>query len=144
MWRDAMAKISGQPPDQKSVSVPITEEVLSISTRTVDTGRGVRVHKTVHTEPVLIDEVLAQEAIDIQRIAIDRTLGDGEPLPSTRYEGDVLIIPVFEEVIVVERRMRLKEELHVTRIQHEKSHTQTVVLKSEQVSIERFDENDTP
>ena len=121
--------------------MPITEEVLSIEKRVVDTGRGVRVQKTVQTLPVVIDETLASEEISVQHVLIDRTLEKDELMPGTRYEGDILIVPVFEEIVVVERRIRLKEELHITRIRREEPFVETVMLKSEQVSIERFDES---
>jgi stress response protein YsnF len=60
--------------------------------------------------------------------------------PSTRYEGDTLVVPVLEEVLVVERRVRIKEEIRITRTRREEHHAETVMLKSEQVSVERFDE----
>jgi stress response protein YsnF len=127
--------------EQDAVRMPVTEEVLSVGKRLVDTGRGVRVQKTVLTQPVIVDETLAREEINVQHVTIDRTLEQHEAIPSTRYEGDVLIVPVCEEIVVVERRIRLKEELHITRIHRQESFVQTVLLKSEQVSIERFDEN---
>jgi stress response protein YsnF len=127
--------------EQDSLRVPITEEVLSIEKRVVDTGRGVRVQKTVQTLPVVIDETLASEEINVQHVLIDRTLEKDELMPGTRYDGDILIVPVFEEIVVVERRIRLKEELHITRIRREEPFVETVMLKSEQVSIERFDES---
>jgi len=55
-----------------------------------------------------------------------------------------MFVPILEEVLVVERRVRIKEELHITRIQREETHREAVVLKAEQVSIERFDESGTP
>lgn len=127
--------------EQDSLRVPITKEVLSVEKRVVDTGRGVRVQKTVQTLPVVIDETLASEEINVQHVLIDRTLEKDELIPGTRYEGNILIVPVFEGIVVVERRIRLKEELHITRIRREEPYVETVMLKSEQVSIERFDEN---
>jgi stress response protein YsnF len=134
-----MPSDSKLPPEQ-TITVPITEEVISVNTRAIETGRGVRIHKTVHTQPVIIDETLAHEEVDVRRVTVDRTLNQSEPLPSTRYEGEIMIIPVFEEVLLVERRMRLKEELHVTRIRREQPYSETIMVKTEQVSIERFDD----
>jgi stress response protein YsnF len=126
--------------EHDSIRIPVTQEVLSVEKRLVDTGRGVRVQKTVLTQQVIVDEVLASDEINVQHVTIDRTLEQDEPIPGTRYEGDVLIVPVFEEIVVVERRIRLKEELHITRIRREEPFVETVMLKSEQVSIDRFDE----
>lgn len=60
--------------------------------------------------------------------------------PGHRHEGDTLVIPVLEEVLVVERKLRIREELHITRVRHEERHVETVPLKAERVEVERFDE----
>lgn len=130
-----------KPQEDTVLKVPVFEEELSVDIRTFDTGRGVRVNKTVTEQPVTVDELLMHEQVDVHRVAIDQVLENGAALPTARYEGDVLIVPVLEEVLVVEKRMKLKEELHITRTRIEASQAQTVVLKKEHVSIERFDES---
>jgi stress response protein YsnF len=62
------------------------------------------------------------------------------PEPTQHYEGDTLVIPVLEEVLVLEKRVRLKEEVRVTRRAHREQSTQHVRLNSEEVSLEEFDE----
>jgi stress response protein YsnF len=134
-------------PDQSAgqdpLRIPVVAEQLAVGTRTVDTGRGVRVHKTVVEQPVTIDESLGYDEMDIRHVAVDRIVAPDE-VPATRYEGDTLVVPVLEEVLVVERRVRIKEELHITRARHERQHQESVVLKAEQVNVERFDESGTP
>ena len=127
---------------QEAFRVPVIAEQLAVGTRTVDTGRGVRVHKTVVEQPVTIDERLARDEVEVRHVAVDRIVAL-EEAPANRYEGDTLIVPVLEEVLVVERRVRIKEELHITRIRREEHHQEEVVLKAEQVSVERFDESGT-
>jgi uncharacterized protein (TIGR02271 family) len=138
-----LAAMSDQakPQENDALKVPVFEEELSVDIRTLDTGRGVRVHKTVVEQPVTVDELLMREHVDVRRVAVEQVLASGAALPAPRYEGDVLIVPVFEEVLVVEKRMKLKEELHITRTRIEESQPQTVVLKKERVTIERFDES---
>ena len=63
---------------------------------------------------MLVHEPSMQEDIQIERVPVNRWLS--EPA-SVRYEGDIMIIPVMEEVPVVEKRLRLKEELRVTKRQ---------------------------
>ena len=128
---------------QDPLRIPVVAEQLAVGTRTVDTGRGVRVHKTVVEQPVTIDEALGHDEVEVRHVAVDRIVAPDE-VPATRYEGDTLIVPVLEEVLVVERRVRIKEELHITRVRHERQHQESVVLKAEQVNVERFDESDTP
>ena len=122
--------------------VPVVAEELAVGTRTVDTGRGVRVHKTVVEQPVTIDERLGRDEVEVRHVAVDRIVAADEA-PANRYEGDTLIVPVLEEVLVVERRVRIKEELHITRVRREEHHQEEVILKAEQVSVERFDESGT-
>jgi hypothetical protein len=62
-------------------------------------------------------------------------------LPSVRQEGDVTIVPVLTEIIVTEKRTVLKEELRITRVRRQSKEPQRVVLRSEKVSAEKFDEN---
>jgi stress response protein YsnF len=57
-----------------------------------------------------------------------------------RYEGDTLIIPVIEEVLVVEKKLLLKEEVHITKYVGETQQEKTVTLRSEEVSVERTEE----
>ena len=55
------------------------------------------------------------------RSAASRSIGKFRRLLAVRTEGDVLIIPVLEEVLVVEKRLVLKEELHVRRLVSEEN-----------------------
>ena len=132
-----------EPSAQDPLRVPVIAEELAIGTRVVDTGRGVRIHKTVVEQPVTIDERLARDEVEVRHVPVYRIVNPDEA-PVNRYEGDTFIVPVLEEVLVVERRVRIKEELHITRVRREEPHQQTVVLKAEQVKVERFDESGTP
>jgi uncharacterized protein (TIGR02271 family) len=138
-----MAGNTSDPTGQDLLTIPVVAEQLAVGTRTVDTGRGVRIHKTVIEQPVTIDERLVRDEVEIKHVAVDRIVAL-EEAPTTRHEGDTMIVPILEEVLVVERRVRIKEELHITRIQREETHREAVVLKAEQVSIERFDESGPP
>jgi len=124
---------------QEGLRIPVIEEQLAVGTRVVETGRGVRVHKTVSEQPVTIDERLMREEVDVRHVPVDRIVAP-EEAPASRYEGDTLVVPVLEEVLVVERRLRIKEELHITRVRHEEHYQETVPLKAEQVDVERFDD----
>lgn len=138
-----MAGNPSDPTAQDSLRIPIVAEQLTVGTRTVDTGRGVRIHKTVVEQPVTIDERLGREEVEVRHVAVDRLVAPDEA-PTTRHDGDTLIVPILEEVLVVERRVRIKEELHITRIRREDRHQESVVLKAEQVNVERFDESGSP
>ena len=114
--------------------VPIAQEELHIEKQKVETGR-VRLTKTVQEREVLVHEPSMQEDIQIERVPVNRWLS--EPA-SVRYEGDIMIIPVMEEVPVVEKRLRLKEELRVTKRQITTQRTEPVRLRTEEVQVERI------
>jgi uncharacterized protein (TIGR02271 family) len=138
-----MAGNATPPAEQEPVRVAVVKEQLAVGTRTVETGRGVRIHKTVSEQPVAIDEELLRDEVEVRHVPVERIVAAGDA-PATRYEGDTLIVPIFEEVLVVERRLRIKEELHITRHRRHERHAETVMLKSEQVSVERFDDAGSP
>ncbi|WP_413675071.1 YsnF/AvaK domain-containing protein [Massilia cellulosiltytica] len=137
-----MSLDSAKPDQEKQelVRVPVVHEEAWVEKRIVDTGRGVRIHKTVAETPCRIDERLLRDDVEVHHVPVDRIV-PLDQAPATRYEGDTLVVPILEEVLVVERRLRIKEELHITRTRREEHHVDTVMLKSEQVSVERFDEH---
>jgi stress response protein YsnF len=49
-----------------------------------------------------------------------------------------MIVPILEEVLVVEKRLMLKEELHISRRRVEVHKPQHITLRSEEVIIERI------
>jgi stress response protein YsnF len=128
-----------QPNGQDALKVPVFREEVQVDKRSVDTGRGVRIHKTVAEHPCHIDERLLRDEVEVSHVPVDRIV-PLDAAPATRYEGETLVVPILEEVLVVERRVRIKEELRITRTRREEHHAETVMLKAEQVSVERFDE----
>jgi stress response protein YsnF len=60
-----------------------------------------------------------------------------ESLPVIRQEGDTIIVPILEEITVIEKRLLLKEEIHIRRQEIVQHIRQPVRLRSEEVSLER-------
>jgi uncharacterized protein (TIGR02271 family) len=135
----AVQKKASKPGTGESQTViPVIEETVEVGREVVDTGRGVRVHKHVTEREEQVDPPLTQDELIIERVPIDRLVTG--PEPTQHLEGDTLIIPVLEEVLVLEKRVRVKEEVRITRRKRQVHAPQTVNLKSEEVSVERFDE----
>jgi uncharacterized protein (TIGR02271 family) len=134
-----MAGKAETPVVEGAVTIPVHQEELQVGTRTVDTGAGVRIRKSVTERPFEVDQILRHDELSVTHVPIDRIIDPGDA-PVSRYEGETLIIPVLEEVLVVERRLRIREELHITKTQRDTRHAETVILKSEEVSVERFDD----
>jgi stress response protein YsnF len=60
--------------------------------------------------------------------------------PVAHYAGDTYVVPIVEEVVVTEKRVRIRQELHITRRRSLRRHVETVLLKSETVSVTPFDD----
>ncbi|MGN6390579.1 MAG: YsnF/AvaK domain-containing protein [Burkholderiaceae bacterium] len=119
--------------------IPVIEETPDIARRTVDAGSGVRLHKTVSMRNETVDLPLMRDELSVERVPVGRIVPRDDP-PAARQEGDTWIVPVLEEVLVVERQLRLKEEVRITRQRREIRAPQTVALRTEEVAVERFDE----
>jgi len=114
------------------VVVPVIEEKLDVYKRAV-VGGGVRIHKIVHEREELVDIPLTHEDVHVERVSINRIV---EGAVEVRQEGDTTIVPVVEEVLVVERRLLLKEELRITRRRSVQNETRRVLLRSEEAVVE--------
>jgi stress response protein YsnF len=86
----------------------------------------------------VVEEPLLREEVVVEHVPINRLWEVGS-VPEARYEGDTLILPVLEEVVVVEKRLMLKEELHIRRIQKTVQEPQHIMLRSEEVTVERIE-----
>jgi uncharacterized protein (TIGR02271 family) len=126
---------------EPELTIPVIEEVATVGKRRVDTGKGIRIAKTVTEHEEIVDEPLQHEELRVERVAIDRVLDSDEQRPSMRQEGDITIMPVLEEVLVIEKRTVLKEELRITRVRREMRAPQRVSLRSEKVTTEPLAEN---
>jgi len=126
------------PRHETAIVVPVYQEELAVGKRTVETGRA-RITKRIEEREEVVDEPLLRQEVQIEHVAVNR-MWEGPP-PPPRYEADKLIVPLLEEVLVVEKRLMLKEELHISRIQKTVHEPQTVVLRTENVTVERVEPN---
>ncbi len=113
--------------------LPLLAERVSVSRRRVETG-GVRVSVTTRVNEQVIEEDLVHERVEVERVPIDRVV---ETVPPIREEGDTTIIPVVEEVLVIERRLVLKEEVHVRRVTVRETHVEAVTTRAQEVAVTR-------
>jgi uncharacterized protein (TIGR02271 family) len=123
--------------DQQEVAaIPLVEERLAVAKRQVEAGR-LRVRVSVEEREERVPVTLAHDEVEVERVPKNLAVSE---LPSVRLEGNTTIIPVVEEVVVVEKRLMLVEEIHVRRKSSTTTEEIPVTLRSEQVSIERGDD----
>jgi uncharacterized protein (TIGR02271 family) len=121
--------------DGRETVVPLHEETVSVDKRRVERGR-VRVTTKVAEHEEIVRHALEQEDVEVTRVPIDREV---DARPEIRQDGDTTIIPLVEEVLVVERRLVLREEIHVRRVTRTVQAEQPVTLRSEDAVIERME-----
>jgi len=128
---------SDQPNPQDSSSdmevIPLAEEELRLDKRMVTTGK-VRVQTSVEVETELVKATLDGETVEVTRVPVDRIV---DRAPEIRTENDVTIIPILEEVLVVEKRLVLKEELHVHKRRTTEDVEIPVDLRKQRAMVER-------
>jgi uncharacterized protein (TIGR02271 family) len=119
--------------------VPIVEERATILKRRTLT-EGVRVRTVVHEEEATVEEPVATEAVEVERVPLDRWVE--APIP-VRQEGDTTVITLVEEVVVVEKRLRATEEVRITRKQSIEPSVHTVTLRREEAVVEHLNADGT-
>ncbi len=125
----------GDGTQHETTTIPVTEDVLVIERRTIDVGK-VTVSKHVDEHEAVVTEPVIHEEVQIERRRVDRPVSADAP-PGVRVEGDTTVIPILEEVLVVEKRLMLREEVRITRVRREIPATQRASLRRERVDVER-------
>ena len=119
-----------------SVVVPVVAEQLEVEKRTVE-GGGVRIRKTVSEREEVVDEPLMREEVQVRRVPVNKVVEGPVPV---RHVGDTMIVSLLEEVLVVEKRLMVKEELHITKEEVESYRPQRVRLRTEEAVVERVED----
>jgi uncharacterized protein (TIGR02271 family) len=115
--------------------IPVVEERPKVGRRIRET-QTVRVHKQTHERQETVDEPTIHERVEVERVAVNRPVDEAE---DSRYEGETLIMPVYREELVLQKRLVLKEEIRITKRREEEHHPQQITLREQEVEIERQD-----
>lgn len=113
--------------------IPLAREEVKIGKRSRVTGIT-RVSKIVHEDTRVVDEPLLEEHVVVERIPVNEFIDQPRGV-STR--AGTTVIPVIEEVLVVEKKLLLKEEVRITKQSRTVHKPQTLVLKREEAIVER-------
>ena len=116
-----------------SDTLKLVAEEAEVTKRKLVTGR-VDVRTVTDTVEETVKATVEGQTVDVTRVPIDRAI---DAAPAMRTEGDLTIIPVVEEVLVIEKRLLLKEEVHIRRTTRGKAVETTVPLRRQRAIIER-------
>jgi uncharacterized protein (TIGR02271 family) len=116
-------------------AIPVVEETARIDKREVQTGR-VKVHTVVETSEQMVREALSSHNVKVTRVPVDQPV---TTVPEIRTKDGITIVPVLEEILVVEKRLILREELHIKQeVSHETVEV-PVSLRKQRAIVERLD-----
>lgn len=127
-----------QPEDKRieagtETTIPVIEERLEVHRQRRETGT-VRVRIVPTDEHHIVDEPVVRDEVEITHVQVERWVDAPE---QERWENGELIVPLHREVLVIERRLQVFEELHITPQSREERHHQEITLRSEKAVIER-------
>ena len=120
-------------PDDAVLRVPIIEEAITVAKTMIQTD-AVRVITSVEEREVVVEDVLAREALSVQRYPMERQV-DAAPPP--REDGKTTIISIVEERAILVKQLFVIEEVHVTREQTQEPVAIPITMRSTRASIER-------
>lgn len=121
-------------PAAEPLVIPVIREALEVDTVRETTGT-VRVRKVVREFSQPLDAPGWREVVETVRVPLNQLVhAPQEP----RQQGDVLVIPVYEERLV--RQLVLLEEIHVSRRREPLAQgAASAPLRREEVIVERLD-----
>jgi len=110
------------------------EERAIIGKRLVDDG-GIRVSTRTETVQDVVRDTVQDMAVEVEHVPVGRFV---EAAEGPRIDGDVTIMPVYEERLVVEKRLFLVEEVHIRRAARSREVELPVELRRQVADVERL------
>lgn len=114
--------------------IDLIEERVLVGKRVLDKG-GVRISTRTETVTETVRASLDDVAVEVERVPVGQFV---EAAEEPRVEGDVTVLPVYEERLVVERRLFLVEEVRVRRRTATREVEVPVELRRQVAEVERL------
>ena len=114
---------------EDDLRVQRSEEELRAGVRQREAG-SMNVKKSVRTEREEVRVPKRREEIDVERVPMDREVAEAE------FGDEEVVVQVFEEEVVVSKRIVLKEEIRLRKRVVEEEEVVEVDLRKEEVEID--------
>lgn len=130
--------MAGQPEHNTAAEdvLKLAEEQVTFSKQEVVDGR-VTVTRFTSEHDETINTLLNRETVEVEHVTKAQRV---ESMPEIREENGVLIVPIVEEEIEVIRKLVLKEELHIRKVQETVPFQEVVTRREQHVKVERDDD----
>ena len=115
--------------EEDELRIRRSEEELRTGVRQREAG-SMNVRKNVRTEREEVRVPRRREEVDVERVPTNREVAEAE------FGDEEVVVPVFEEEVVVSKRIVLKEEIRLRKRVVEEVQTFEVDLRKEEVEID--------
>jgi uncharacterized protein (TIGR02271 family) len=131
-WADQQVSYSSRelPPEGQTIKLHREELVAHKEMRHLG---DVEIHTETEEVPGRLEVEALHEEVEVEHVPIGRVVSERE---GPRHEDDDLIVPVYEEQLVVSKRLVLREELRIRRIHHTETRLFEDTLRREHVVLE--------
>ncbi len=116
--------------DVRASAVHAPNEFAQVSGR--EEPEAQTTHRNGSAREVNLDERLFADEVAVERVPVNRIV---DQMPETRQDGDVLIVPVVEEVLTIQKRLLLKEEVRIQRRRNEVQQPRRIVLTDDETRV---------
>lgn len=130
---DTLPPPLAQPARGDDTRIRLNEENIRVGKREVEAG-GVRLRKIVRVETVDVPVELKREEIAIERTPVS---GEGGTVSDASFAEDDIFIPLRREEPVIEKSVRAREEIRVTKRSETEKENVSGEIRREGVEIER-------
>ncbi len=120
---------------QEDLRVQRSEEELSAGVRERGAGQ-VNVKKSVRTEREVVRVPKRREEVDIERVPVEGEARVASGATEADIGEDEVVVQVFEEEVVVTKRVVLKEEIRLRKRVVEAEEVVEVDLRKEEVEVD--------
>lgn len=119
--------------EQEPQTLLAVDEQVTVRKREEVTG-VVRARTVSHAHEQPVETELSVETLEVERVPVGRFVD--HPIPD-RQDGDTTVISVIEEVATVEVRLKLVEEVRITRRTTSRKVTDRVTLRRQEVIVDQ-------
>jgi uncharacterized protein (TIGR02271 family) len=120
---------------EEELRVQRSEEELRASVRERGAGQ-VNVKKSVRTEREVVRVPKRREEVDIERVPVEGEAREASGATEADIGEDEVVVQVFEEEVVVTKRVVLKEEIRLRKRVIEDEEAVEVDLRKEEVEVD--------
>jgi uncharacterized protein (TIGR02271 family) len=122
--------MNAEPPDERTLE--LREEELVVQRKMREIGEA-HIRTRIEEVPARLEVEATAEEVEVEHVPVGQVVSKRvDP-----YEdGDVLVVPIYEEQLVVTRRLLLREELRIRRVATTQHLLFEDTLRKERVEVE--------